>query len=315
MYLAWGFGIIAMIVFAKRGELAWSSYYCGIMLASSALAVCYLPMRTTIAIGAAFVGSYLVVASWIQGMFTGQDFPLLLMNFYFLVSATIIGVVAASIRERYTRQLFLLRHALHRDMEMAQEAKLQSDFLAEHDMLTEMPNRIRFMRELESMIKHAEQSNMAVAVLFIDLNDFKPINDRCGHQIGDMVLRVVAKRIRTCVRVIDLYARLGGDEFVVAIELDQQHLASVDRLRQSLDASIGLQMGLDGSEVAVTASIGTAMYPFDAGDATELLGVADRRMYEIKRQSKSTAATLSAILQPDRHSATPTPDSTLGFPW
>jgi diguanylate cyclase (GGDEF)-like protein len=315
MYLTWSLGMLVMISISKPGELVWNSYYCGLMLVCSAIAVCYLGPLPTLGVGIANVVGYLVVAISIQDLLR-QHWSLLLMNCCFLVSATVIGAMIANIRERHTRELYLLRHTLHRDVEVAKEAKRQSDFLAEHDVLTEMPNRIHFMRELESMITHAEQADMAVAVLFIDLNDFKPINDQHGHQFGDMVLRVVAQRIRVSVRVIDLYARLGGDEFVVAIELDQQHLASVDRLRQSLDASIGRQMGLDGSEVSVTASIGTAMYPFDAGDATELLGAADRRMYEIKRQSKSVAgAAMPTIVEPNVPSAFAAANSTVGLPW
>jgi diguanylate cyclase (GGDEF)-like protein len=285
MNVTWGVGIVVMISLAKQSDLAWSSYYCGLMLVCSGFAISYLTFLPILMAVTAIVCAYIVVAIWIQGMLTSQIWPLLLMNCYFLISATIIGVVLAGIRERYTRELYLLRQTLHRDMEMTKEAKRQSDYLADHDMLTEMPNRISLMRRLESMIEHAKNVHKIVAVLFLDLNDFKPINDRHGHQVGDMVLKIVAQRIRSCVRALDLFARLGGDEFVVAMELDYMNLLPLERLRQDLKNSIASPMTVEGFEVSVAASIGMAVYPFDVDDATKLIRLADRRMYDVKRKN------------------------------
>jgi diguanylate cyclase (GGDEF)-like protein len=290
MQLIWAFGIAVMIVLAKQSDLAWSSYYCGLMLVCSATPVGYLGVRLTYALGITCVAIYIAVAVCVQGMATGQEWPRLLMNAYFLVSAMIIGIVIATISDRYSRQVYLLRLALRRDMEVAKEAKLQSDFLAEHDTLTELPNRIFFLRQLEQVINRAADAGTTVSVLFIDLDGFKPINDLHGHAVGDMVLRVVARRIRACVRAVDLVARYGGDEFVVAVEFDQQHMSSVERLRRNLKKTIADLIGIDANELSVTASVGTAIYPFDTHDAAELIRAADQRMYEAKRKSKARSS-------------------------
>jgi diguanylate cyclase (GGDEF)-like protein len=310
MHWIWGLGIVVMISLAKRGDLAWSSYYCGLMLVCSSLPVSYLALRATFSVGLACVSAYVLTAVCVQGMLSQEYWPLLLMNCYFLISATIVGIVVASIREQFTREVYLLRQALNRDMEMTQEAKRLSDYLAEHDTLTEMPNRIYFTRQLEELIERTKVAGTTATVLFVDLDDFKPINDEHGHQIGDMVLRVVSQRIRSAVRAVDLVARWGGDEFVVAVEFDQQHISSVERVRQKLSQVIGGTIGLDSNRVSVTASIGTAMYPFDADNAAELINVADRRMYEVKRKSK---AELQSALQSALPAAiVPSPASAFG---
>ena len=166
------------------------------------------------------------------------------------------------------------------------------------------------------MIQHSKDAGTTVTILFIDLDDFKPINDRHGHQVGDMVLRVVSQRIRSCVRGADPVVRLGGDEFVVAVEVEQRSLFSVERLRQSLSDAIACPIGLDRSAMFVTASIGIAIYPFDAADATELINIADTRMYEAKRRAKpaSPSAPPPAVL-PNLGNVVAAPDSTMNQSW
>jgi diguanylate cyclase (GGDEF)-like protein len=150
-----------------------------------------------------------------------------------------------------------------------------------------MPNRIRFMRLLEAAIGQAREQHKTIAVLFLDLNGFKPVNDRYGHEVGDKVLKIVSQRIRSCVNANDLIARMGGDEFVIAVELDYFNiLSAVKRLQHELEQAITSPMGIEGGTLSVEASIGTSRYPFDADEADKLIRCADRRMYEAKRQSK-----------------------------
>jgi diguanylate cyclase (GGDEF)-like protein len=287
LFLAMGSGIVSMIALAHRSDMAWSSYYCGLMLVCSGFALSYLSVSSLIFIAVTLVASYLCVAVGIQGLSKEPTWPLLLMNCYFLGSTTLAGVIIAAVRDRHTRELFLLRHALHRDIELTNEAKRQSDYLANHDMLTEMPNRIRFMRLLEAAIGQAREQHKTIAVLFLDLNGFKPVNDRYGHEVGDKVLKIVSQRIRSCVNANDLIARMGGDEFVIAVELDYFNiLSAVKRLQHELEQAITSPMGIEGGTLSVEASIGTSRYPFDADEADKLIRCADRRMYEAKRQSK-----------------------------
>ena len=114
LQLIWAVGIVVMVSLAKRDDLAWSSYYCGLMLVCSALPVSYMGLLPTYSLGIACVGAYVLVAVAAQGMLTKQYWPLLLMNCYFLASATIIGLVIVTIRERYSREVYLLRHAVPR---------------------------------------------------------------------------------------------------------------------------------------------------------------------------------------------------------
>lgn len=299
MQMIWAFSIAVMIVLAKRTDLAWDGYYCGLMLVCSGIAVGYLRVWQVCALEVTCLGIYVGVAVFAQGMLATENWPRLMMNCFFLSSEMFIGILIATIANQYSREVYLLRHALRRDMESAQEAKRQSDYLAEHDALTELPNRILFLRRLGEVIELANQTGTVVSVLFIDLDGFKPVNDRYGHATGDMVLRVVARRIRANVRAVDLVARLGGDEFVVAAEFDQRHMSSVERLRKILTETIAALIGLDANELSVTASVGTAIYPFDAQDAAELIRVADQRMYEAKRRSKAAAKSMPEIVLPD----------------
>jgi diguanylate cyclase (GGDEF)-like protein len=247
----------------------------------------YLGILPIIILGVIYITAYVFIAVWFQGMLTSEHWPLLMMNCYFFISITILSITASKIRERFSRDVYLLRHALHRDIEMTKEAKRQSDFLAEHDVLTGMPNRICFLRQLEAMIEHAKDAHATITIFFIDLNGFKPINDVYGHRVGDEILVTVSERMRSCVRGTDVAARLGGDEFVVAVKLKRQYQSSVNRLQENLADAIACPITVGDNELSVTASIGVAVYPDDGNNASELIDIADVRMYEAKRESKA----------------------------
>ncbi len=158
--------------------------------------------------------------------------------------------------------------------------------LANYDQLTSLPNRFLFNQRLERALAHAQRFNKRLAVLFIDLDRFKNINDTLGHEAGDEVLRGVAKRLMGCVREVDTVARLGGDEFVVLIEqIDdarQAHMVARKLIKAVAEAFV-----LDGHEFYVTASIGVCTYPADGGDGATLLKNADIAMYRAKEQGKN----------------------------
>jgi diguanylate cyclase (GGDEF)-like protein len=124
-----------------------------------------------------------------------------------------------------------------------------------------------------------------VAVLFLDLDGFKPVNDRHGHAAGDHVLAVIADRIRAAIRASDLAARLGGDEFVIAAPLaDANAELVVSRMSAALRAAIAEPVEFKGHRLRVSASIGAALCPRDAGGAEELVHLADQDMYDAKRR-------------------------------
>jgi diguanylate cyclase (GGDEF)-like protein len=154
------------------------------------------------------------------------------------------------------------------------------------DELTELANRRYFMETLETELRRAERFNEALALVFADLDDFKRVNDRFGHNVGDDVLRAFADVVRRRVRTIDLAARLGGEEF--AVLLLETDLAGAEQLAESLRAAVAeLEVRSPGGEsVRVTASFGVAAYP-ETHSADELMNSADRALYRAKREGKN----------------------------
>jgi diguanylate cyclase (GGDEF)-like protein len=288
--LGWAAGIDAIILQSSPTDLAWSSYYAGLLIVAMAMyAWTYLRPLPAALSGVALVVSYVIVALFGQRLGERGQWPLLVQNCFFLASANMIGVVSLILRERFSRQAFLLKNALKHDLKLEEEAKRQSEHRSEHDVLTGLPNRVRFLRGLGGLLA-ARQGAGTVAVLFLDLDGFKPVNDHYGHAAGDHVLIVVAERIRDTIRAGDLAARLGGDEFVVAVALaDGNGELAVRRLSAALATAIAEPVEFKGQRVRVSASIGAALCPRDAVGAQELVELADQDMYQAKRQRKRTA--------------------------
>jgi len=153
------------------------------------------------------------------------------------------------------------------------------------DSLTDLPNRRLFDDRLEQSLRRYERSgNGPVAAVFIDLNDFKQINDRYGHSVGDRVLQTVAKRIREEVRLGDTVSRWAGDEYVLIIEdTSEKHIAQlIERLHQRIEEPFDV----NGVKLVVCIAIGAAFYPGEAETSAKLLELADQRMYDNKTQTK-----------------------------
>ena len=157
--------------------------------------------------------------------------------------------------------------------------------IAGYDSLTELPNRRLFDDRLAQAIRRQmRHGDHQVATVFVDLNDFKPINDRFGHKIGDRVLRKVADRLRDEVRIGDTVSRWAGDEFALIVE--EATPETVDQLIERLREQIAEPFEADGLPLAVTAAFGAAYYPAEASSSALLLELADRRMYEDKQRQK-----------------------------
>jgi diguanylate cyclase (GGDEF)-like protein len=154
--------------------------------------------------------------------------------------------------------------------------------LALHDALTGLPNRVSLEEALRAALSRARRRMGKVSVLMIDLDGFKPVNDRFGHEAGDRVLREVARRLQSALRDGELCGRHGGDEFVVVIEHGEDPLAAVtvaDRISKALEPPISLASG----SASISASIGIATFPDDAKLEQDLLRHADLALYEVKR--------------------------------
>lgn len=158
--------------------------------------------------------------------------------------------------------------------------------LANHDSLTGLANRQLLGDRLDHAIAHAQRAGVELAVLFLDLDRFKPINDNLGHAVGDQVLKVVAERIRKVLRETDMAGRFGGDEFVVLVDaVDDRNL--VGTLSAKIRDRIIRPIGVDGNEITLDASIGTSFYPEDGEAMEQLIEAADGRMYESKRRHRA----------------------------
>ncbi|MEX2374974.1 MAG: diguanylate cyclase, partial [Dehalococcoidia bacterium] len=160
-------------------------------------------------------------------------------------------------------------------------------YSAHHDFLTDLPNRLLLDDRITQAIARAKRDGLLVAVLFLDLDHFKHINDSLGHPVGDRLLQSVAERLVESVRASDTVSRQGGDEFVILLpEVDQPEDAAMLALRilESLDR--GQQIGQN--KLHVTASIGISIYPTDGDDAEALMSSADTAMYQAKEGGRQT---------------------------
>ncbi len=174
----------------------------------------------------------------------------------------------------------------------------QVEYLAYHDGLTGLPNRSLFSRMLGQGIAHARRYNRQLAVLFLDLDRFKHINDTLGHEAGDELLVTVATRLRSCLRENDCVARLGGDEFVVLLP-ELEHEKHVSTVAQKILAAISKPFILLGQEFRVTASVGISIYPQDGSDEQTLKKNADIAMYQAKAEGKNNFQFYSEKLNTD----------------
>jgi len=174
------------------------------------------------------------------------------------------------------------------------EEKIQ--YLATHDILTGLPNRAMFSQLLNYAIQAARRYQRQLAVLFIDLDRFKIINDTLGHEAGDQLLKVIATRLKQSLRAVDVVGRLGGDEFVILIDEvnDSNHVATV---AHKILTSVIKPITLMGQECRITASIGISMFPKDAEDEQSLMKNADIAMYLAKEEGKNNYQFFSKDIQ------------------
>ena len=158
--------------------------------------------------------------------------------------------------------------------------------LAFHDALTQLPNRALLMERLERKILSAEREPQRIAVLFLDLDRFKLINDTLGHAVGDELLIVVARKLQGLVRQSDTVARLGGDEFLIKLD-NPSSSEEVLQVADRVIAVVNERSEIQGHEVAVGVSVGIAMFPEDGATAAELIKSADAAMYAAKRAGQN----------------------------
>ena len=182
-----------------------------------------------------------------------------------------------------------------RDITERTYAEEQIKHLAYHDALTALPNRLLFKDRLTVAISHAQRERSKLAVLFLDLDRFKVINDSLGHNIGDHLLQSVAARVQSCLRDSDTVARLGGDEFTLLLpSLSVAEDAAV--VAQKILDAVRYPFHIEGRELFVTTSIGISLYPDDGLDAETLIKNADTAMYQAKEQGRDNYQLFNAFI-------------------
>jgi diguanylate cyclase (GGDEF)-like protein len=226
-----------------------------------------------------------------DGAQSGAAFPL-------LVRGLAVGVILfmSAEKDTFTSEFVDLLQRLADNVSYALEnfdradektkADERIEYLASHDGLTNLPNRETFNELLHYAIEAARRHQRRFAVLFIDLDRFKVINDSLGHDAGDMLLVEIANRLRSTLRSSDVVARLGGDEFVVILE-ETAESDVIERIARNLLSVLSQPLQLSGHECHTTASIGIAMYPSDGSDVQTLTKNADMAMYLAKEDGKN----------------------------
>jgi len=190
---------------------------------------------------------------------------------------------------------------ISRDVTARKRAEEEVHFLAHHDALTRLPNRALFMDRLGQAILNAERDDRWVAIAFIDLDNFKMINDGLGHAAGDELLRAVASRMVASVRSTDTVVRLGGDEFVLLLLDQPANTAAITATLEKVRSAIGQPIELEGQTIQVTCSMGLATFPDDGTDPESLVKNADAAMYQAKALGRDNFQFYTAQMNAEVH--------------
>jgi len=220
----------------------------------------------------AFVWQFGIADDWRAFADSGIPSETFQAHMKFVVTITSFAFLAL-IAPTYT----LYRYIIRRD-----RAEAQIKHMATHDTLTNVPNRNLFFDRLEHAMASAHRHGEKLAVLFIDLDGFKAVNDRLGHDAGDHILKTTAIRLSHALRDSDTVARFGGDEFV-AILTDVKDVGKVEDVVEKLKSEITASTLFESQEISVGASIGTAVYPDHSVNMDKLVCMADKAMYDDKK--------------------------------
>lgn len=168
-----------------------------------------------------------------------------------------------------------------RDLTERRKIEERMRYMAQHDTLTALPNRTLFADRLQKALQYASRHQKSLALMLLDLNKFKPVNDTHGHAVGDLLLQQVAERLKQAIRASDTVARVGGDEFIILLpQIDEPHHALM--VAEKIQQAIAKPFDIHGLEVQISCSIGTSCYPADGLTDLVLSKIADERMYQQK---------------------------------
>jgi len=225
---------------------------------------------------ASYVGVVLLVVAWKPGVA-----DLAVESFRVAVLACVLPCFALA-----GGKISEMRARVRKSNEELSTALAMIRQLATHDSLTGLPNRALFTESLTRALARADRHGWPVALLFMDLDRFKNLNDTLGHQLGDEALKEAARRLNSCIRESDVSARLGGDEFVLLVEEYEGPTVLIE-IAERILAAIYQPLALGGHEINLSVSIGICTYPADARDANALLSNADIALYQAKEQGRN----------------------------
>jgi diguanylate cyclase (GGDEF)-like protein len=195
-------------------------------------------------------------------------------------------------------EMLLLSLSMASRIHSLQQSEVALKQMAHHDPLTGLANRTQLTQQLQQAVARSRRDSTQFAVLMLDLNGFKPVNDRYGHAVGDQLLIEIGRRLLAGVRTTDVAARVGGDEFIVLVEA----VTSPDHARAIADKLV-LQLSqpvqVGDLTVRVGASVGIALYPLQSEDIDHLLQLADEDMYRVKAMARETRSSATATERMD----------------
>jgi diguanylate cyclase (GGDEF)-like protein len=283
-YLAASTGINYMIYLASPTDYASQVYFVGLMLIMMMMfGWSFLKLSISLAISLFILSLYSYVAV-VDGISNEKTLMSeLFINLAFLISSAIIGFISQLIRDRHLRENFLLQQSLKEAYKAKSAEAKDNKYLANHDALTDLPNRRYMMELLEESMQIAKEKDKVLVIMFLDLNGFKQINDIYGHAAGDEVLIIVAKRLELAVRRGDHLSRLGGDEYLVGLMMEKENLDEVEGMTKKFIDLVSQPMNVEGLRLKVGTSVGVAAYPIHGNNIDVLLDIADKRMYQVKR--------------------------------
>ena len=218
-----------------------------------------------------------------------QDIPVIVLSNHddesFAVKTVQMGAQDYLVKERVDRNVLAraIRYAIerHQMIKKLEQAQGELQEIARYDSLTGLSNRNFFYEQLDKLIARVRRENKLMAVMFLDLDNFKPVNDEHGHSVGDLLLQSVAKRITSCLRKNDIAARLGGDEFIIAYDTSGNEESLAIAAQRIIEVISDVYI-LSGQELKISASIGVSVYPKDGVDMDVLIKNADTAMYSTK---------------------------------
>ena len=235
------------------------------------------------------------VGALVRRLVEGQESQATILNRNYRKDGSVIWVEWHNSALRDAEGRFVSLLSLAQDVSSRIQAEERLQFMATHDGLTGLPNRMMLTERLSSAMARAQRFGHRVAVMFLDLDHFKDVNDTLGHRVGDELLKALARRVRAVLRQSDLLVRLSGDEFVVLLE-DLGGDGGPDRVAQKILEDVMRPFPIEGHDVQVSASLGFAVYPEDGTDADSLLKNADAAMYHAKELGRNSYRAFSRAL-------------------